>query len=173
MPALVWSEDFAMDLPLMDETHQEFIDLLAVVEAAPDSTVIPAWQRLVEHTADHFGRENRWMVETRFAAGNCHTVQHKVVLDIIKDGAVKGAAGDLVMVRQMARELADWFPHHAQAMDAALAEHLRRVGYDPVTGIVHQPDALPTEEIHGCGGADMCVTSDAQATPTMADESTV
>jgi hypothetical protein len=27
------------------------------------------------------------------------------------------------------------------------------VGFDPVTGIVHAPQALPLEEIHGCGGA--------------------
>jgi hypothetical protein len=38
-------------------------------------------------------------------------------------------------------------------MDAALALHLRGVGFDPATGIVHAPQALPLEEIHGCGGA--------------------
>jgi hypothetical protein len=41
--------------------------------------------------------------------------------------------------------------HATQAWSDAL--HLRRVGFDPVTGIVHQPDALPEGEIHGCGGA--------------------
>jgi hypothetical protein len=37
-------------------------------------------------------------------------------------------------------------------MDAALVLHLRNVGYDPATGIVHAPRALPQEPIHGCGG---------------------
>ena len=38
-------------------------------------------------------------------------------------------------------------------MDAALALHLRRVGFDPATGVVRAPQALPGELIHGCGGA--------------------
>ena len=61
--------------------------------------------------------------------------------------------GELDVVRTMARELAVWFPQHSQSMDAALALHLRRVGYDPATDTVHAPDALPQELIHGCGGA--------------------
>jgi hypothetical protein len=72
-----------------------------------------------------------------------------------------GARGELAPIRQMARELAVWFPQHAQAMDAALALHLRRAGFDPVTGQVHAPEALPTELIHGCGGA--CHASEPQA----------
>ncbi|MNF13092.1 cation-binding hemerythrin HHE family protein [compost metagenome] len=53
----------------------------------------------------------------------------------------------------MASELALWFPQHAQSMDAALALHLRRVGFDGATGLVHAPHALPGGLIHGCGGA--------------------
>ena len=29
----------------MDDTHREFVDLLAAVEAAADDAVIPAWPR--------------------------------------------------------------------------------------------------------------------------------
>ena len=57
----------------------------------------------------------------------------------------------------MARQLAVWLPLHAQAMDAALALHLRRVGFDPATGVVHAPDALPAELIQGCGSTHSCV----------------
>jgi hypothetical protein len=38
-------------------------------------------------------------------------------------------------------------------MDAALALHLRSVGYDPLTGEPGRPQALPRQEILGCGGA--------------------
>ena len=163
MPALEWSEALAMGLPQMDTTHLEFVALLAVADGASDDALIPAWQRLVEHTAEHFAQEDRWMVDTGFAPDNCHTAQHKVVLDILKMGAVKGAQGDLAMVRQMARELADWFPQHAQAMDGALADHLRRVGYDTVTRTVCAPTALPQTAIHGCGSANMCTPAEPQA----------
>lgn len=44
---------------------------------------------------------------------------------------------------ELAHELGIWFPQHAQTMNAALAFHLRRVGYDAETGIVSMPEALP------------------------------
>ena len=37
--------------------------------------------------------------------------------------------------------------------DRRLKEDITKVGYDAETGVVHQPDALPEAEIHGCGGA--------------------
>jgi len=152
MALLEWSDALSLDLPLMDDTHHEFVKLLALVEAAPDATLRQAWQDLIDHTDGHFGQEDEWMQATRFASGNCHSMQHKVVLQVMREGAAMGAQGELEPIRQMARELAVWFPQHAQAMDAALALHLRRVGFDPVTGQVHAPEALPAELIHGCGG---------------------
>ena len=161
MAQLEWSDALALDLPLMDDTHREFVDLLAAVERADDAQLLSAWNALVEHTDNHFSLEDAWMASTRFASGNCHSMQHKVVLQVMREGAAMGARGELAPIRQMARELAVWFPQHAQAMDAALALHLRRAGFDPVTGQVHAPEALPDALIHGCGGA--CHESEPQA----------
>lgn len=158
MPSLQWSDALALDLPLMDDTHREFVELLARVEASDDATLLDAWQTLIAHTNDHFGREDEWMKNTRFASSNCHSMQHEVVLKVMREGLTRGQTGDLATVRQMASELGIWFPQHAQSMDAALALHLRRVGYDPLTGIVSAPQALPADMIHGCG--DSCSTDD-------------
>jgi len=153
MANLEWSDALALDLPAMDDTHQEFVELLAKVETAPDAKLLEQWTELIDHTDDHFGREDEWMQSTRFASSNCHSMQHKVVLQVMREGQKQGRDGNLSVVRDMARELALWFPQHAQSMDAALALHLRRIGYDPVSGIVSVPDALPKDIIHGCGGS--------------------
>ena len=153
MAALAWSDALVLDLPLMDDTHREFVDLLATVEQADDATLLQAWQALIDHTDQHFGQEDAWMSATRFASGNCHSMQHKVVLQVMREGAARAAQGELPVVRAMAAELAVWFPQHAQSMDAALALHLRRVGFDPATGSVLAPQALPAALIQGCGGA--------------------
>ena len=151
MPRLEWSEALSLDLPLMDDTHREFVDLLAAVEAAADDAVIPAWRALIDHTQLHFDQEDRWMRETRFAAGNCHIVQHKVVLDVMREGLKRAEGGELELLRMMVGELAQWFPQHAQSMDAGLALHMRRCAHDPATGAVLNPQALPAGEISGCG----------------------
>lgn len=153
MPALPWSDGLVLGLSFMDDTHKEFVELLARCEECDDVLLPALWDALIAHTADHFGREDEWMLATGFAAGNCHATQHKVVLQVLREGAALAKQGDLAPVRQMIRELAAWFPQHAQTMDAALALHLRGVGYDAASGEVRRPDALPAEAIGGCGAA--------------------
>ncbi len=153
MIELHWSDALSLDMPLMDETHVQFVQLLAVVAEARDEELVAAWVALIEHTDAHFAQEDRWMAQTRFTSTNCHTTQHSVVLGVLREGLAAGAAGRLDVIRQLAHELAIWFPQHAQSMDAALALHLRSVGFDPVSGAVTQPERLPTREITGCGSA--------------------
>jgi hemerythrin-like metal-binding protein len=153
MNALTWSEALALDIPEMDVTHWEFVALLSDVAQADDSGVLPAWSALVAHTEGHFAQEDRWMRQTRFSSTNCHTTQHQVVLQVMREGEQAARSGDTQVIRQMAGELSLWFPQHAQTMDAALALHLRGVGFDIATGTVRMPERLPQEVIRGCGSA--------------------
>ena len=165
MSSLVWSDALSLAMPVMDDTHREFVDLLAEVQAADDAALLARWQTLIDHTIDHFGQEDRWMEATGFAPGSCHMTQHAVVLKVLKEGAELGAQGNLAPIRQMAHELTIWFPHHAQTMDSGLALHLKSVGHDPLTGEVTQPDALPSQAIKGCGGLCGGDGADASAEP--------
>ncbi|MFM9917301.1 MAG: hemerythrin domain-containing protein [Rhizobacter sp.] len=155
MSALEWSTDLSLDLPVMDSTHREFVELLAAVEQAPDSLLLAAWDELITHTDTHFAREDRWMRDTGFSLPNCHSAQHAMVMQVIREGAQLARVD---IVRSMARELAMWFPEHARNMDAALAEHLKAVGYDVSSGSIAQPHSLPKTAIQGCGSA-ACATS--------------
>ena len=143
---LVWSEALSLSMPVMDDTHREFVDLLAAVQQSPDAQLVEAWQALLAHTEDHFGREDQWMQATGFAPENCHATQHAVVLQVIREGLAQGLQGALGPIRQIAHELALWFPHHAQNMDAGLALHLKSMGHDPVTGELPYPRNAVTFE---------------------------
>lgn len=153
MALLEWSDALVLDVPAMDDTHEEFVELLAQVDAATDDILLHAWEVLIAHTDDHFGREDQWMRATGFSAANCHTTQHRVVLSVMREGAQQGAAGRLDVIRHMARELAAWFVQHAQSMDAGLALHLRSVGFDLATGHIGHAEALPAAPITGCGSS--------------------
>jgi len=163
MAALEWSAELALDLSAMDQTHQEFVGLWAQVDAAQDGQLLAAWAALVAHTEGHFGQEDQWMQSTGFAAGNCHSLQHRVVLQLMREGAERAAQGNLQVVRGMAADVASWFLHHAQTMDAALARHLKAVDFDPATGAVHRLQAVPVTAIQGCGGA--CASGGGPADP--------
>ena len=165
---LVWSDALSLSMPIMDATHQEFVDLLASVQNANDDSLLVTWDALLDHTQAHFEREDQWMLATGFSAENCHTSQHKIVLQVLHEGAAKGREGDLAPIRQMAHELTVWFPHHAQNMDAGLALHLKSVGYDPITGELSQAQALPTQAITGCSPKP-CGDHQTAATSVMED----
>lgn len=157
MAELIWSDALALDMPEMDDTHREFVALLTQVADAADSGILAAWEALVDHTADHFGREDSWMQQTGFASENCHATQHGVVLSVMCEGLAVARGGQLDVIRRLAHELARWFPQHAQSMDAALALHLRSAGFDFTTG--RSSSVASSAPITGCGSSHCSPTT--------------
>ncbi|MEJ8812180.1 hemerythrin [Variovorax ureilyticus] len=127
-------DSLCLDLPFMDEAHEQLMRLLAIVEEADDAHLPAAWRDLVECIAQGFAREDRWMNDTGYASRRDHQVQHRVVLEVLRDGITQVAEGRLLHVRQMAWQLRDWYRKHVQTMDAALALHLRGRRFDPANG---------------------------------------
>jgi hemerythrin-like metal-binding protein len=149
---------------MMDDTHEEFITLLGQAVQASDDKLLSRWAQVIDHTQEHFDREDQWMLDTGFASGNCHATQHSVILQVMREGGKRGLLGELDLVRQMAHELGLWFASHVQSMDAALALHLRSAGFDPATGVMRNPPAPDAQALHGCGGGS-CGTGERQAEP--------
>ena len=59
MASLEWTAALVLDLPAMDSVHEEFVTLLAQVEAADDAQLCHLWDELITHTQHHFDQENR------------------------------------------------------------------------------------------------------------------
>jgi hemerythrin-like metal-binding protein len=166
MTTLQWSAELELGLDYMDETHREFVDLLAQTSNAPDGDLLAVWQDVIAHTEEHFGREDKWMQDSAFPPGGCHATEHDAILQVMREGARRGAAGNLAMVRQLARELGVWFAGHAQSMDTALALYLKEVGYDETTGHVARPYVHPVElgdNAPACGPAPQDAADGAQS----------
>lgn len=154
MTALAWTEDLRLHQPQMDQTHEEFVELLAQsrvsLEGGDNAQALQQFERLLEHTVEHFAQEDRWMIATGFAPENCHTRQHTTVLALMREVvrlAREEARWDPLGV--LVHELALWFPQHAQMMDAGLAQHMVEVGFDVGTGRVN--GVLPEASITRCG----------------------
>ena len=153
-PSLVWSEELVLGLPAIDQTHVEFVELLATTEMAEDDQLLQRLQALSDHTVDHFGREDQWMAATAFAPLHCHGMQHRVVLQTLEELLRRGHEdGDLALVREILPELGKWFTQHAQTMDAALAWHLDQVGFDETTGQMSRPPSAKTPAQSDCGSS--------------------
>lgn len=133
MAALDRSGALSLDLPFMDRAREEFIRLLTRVDEADNARLPSAWSELVECAAENFAREDVWMRATSHASQKDHAIQHRVVLSVMREGALQAGEGRLLQVREMARQLRDWYVKHVQTMDAALALHLRGARFEPVS----------------------------------------
>ncbi|NDC62019.1 MAG: hemerythrin [Betaproteobacteria bacterium] len=139
-PTLTWSDDLVLNMDQMDQTHREFVDLLAATETAPEDQLLQSFTELIAHTEEHFSGENQWMLDVDFGPGGCHSNEHEMILKVMREVLRRGQEeGKLAMVRQITSELAVWFDGHAKSMDAVLSMYLKEVQYDPLTRLMHKP----------------------------------
>ncbi|CAB3727398.1 hemerythrin domain-containing protein [Paraburkholderia rhynchosiae] len=133
--ALAWNDAFLLGYGPMDDTHREFIDCIDAALGASDGEFVIALHALVEHLEQHFSSEKEWMELTEFPAADCHIAEHDAVRRSAHEVVGRLNNGrDVQLGRSFARELARWFPSHADYMDAALAQWIvkRTCGGVPV-----------------------------------------
>jgi hemerythrin-like metal-binding protein len=123
--AIEWSDALLLDFEPMDQSHREFVALLASAQLADDTRLKACWHAVTEHTQQFFRREDEWMRQSHFAHAGTHMLQHRVVLNVMREGLQMAQTGQFAPLREMANELAAWFLKHTQSLDAALALHLR------------------------------------------------
>ncbi|MCB1962377.1 MAG: hemerythrin domain-containing protein [Rhodocyclaceae bacterium] len=135
-----WTEELALGVGPMDQTHKEFVDCFNALAAAPNETFLAAFDAFIAHTVAHFDQENAWMAAINFPG--CHKAEHDRVLAVIVDVRARVEKGDVALGRRLIEELPQWFETHASGMDAALAFHMQTIEFDTTTGVVGNPAAL-------------------------------
>lgn len=119
--SLAWHDGMLLGLEAMDLEHQKFVELIGSVRHASDSGVAAALDALATHVREHFRSEEALMRRTGFPARECHAAEHEAVLRSIAGVRARVDAGDIEAARRLGAALADWFPGHAEFLDAALA----------------------------------------------------
>jgi hemerythrin-like metal-binding protein len=127
-----WGERYELGVARMDETHREFVGHYNALAAASPEQFVALFDVFYAHTEAHFDQENRWMDAVDFPP--CHRGEHDRVLEVMREVRVRVEKGDAFLGRRLVEELHPWFDNHVDTMDAALAFHLKDIGFDPETG---------------------------------------
>lgn len=130
-----WSDAFLLGYAPMDNTHQEFVEIVGAMLTAKDEDFAGHLDAFVKHAESHFEEERVWMAETSFPAMQCHIDEHNAVLKSAQEVRdLLAGGGDVAVGRSLANALADWFPGHADYLDASLAQWMikKRFGGTPV-----------------------------------------
>ncbi|MBT9551743.1 MAG: hemerythrin domain-containing protein [Hydrogenophaga sp.] len=148
---LTWNPQLHTGDHRMDDTHEEFVDMLNRLLATPPGEQLPLYREFVAHTVEHFAQEERWMLATGFSADNCHASHHATILETLNAVVDHYQQGDTEIISRLAEALVEWFPQHAASMDAGLALHMKDVGFDSRTETLADPDRVKPATMSGCG----------------------
>jgi hemerythrin-like metal-binding protein len=148
---LNWSPALAVGDDRMDDTHEEFVDMLNQLLVTPQEQQLSLYHQFVEHTVEHFAQEERWMLATGFSADNCHASHHAAILETMHAVVDHFEKEDKEIITRLAEALVEWFPQHAASMDAGLALHLKEVGFDSRTETLADPGKVRPASMSGCG----------------------
>jgi hemerythrin len=131
---LAWSDQYLLGHAPLDDTHEEFVDIIGRMQRADDAALPALLDELHRHLGEHFGQEDRWMEESEFPPRACHIDEHAAVMASVNGVRQLVAQGDFGECRRLVQALADWFPAHADHLDSALAHWLakRAFGGKPV-----------------------------------------
>lgn len=120
--AFSWSDDYLLGYAAMDQTHREFVTIVAALLDCEDAAVEGLLEEFLRHAEAHFGEEDRWMEQSGFPPRDCHIEEHAAVLASVRQVLEVVRGGDHAEGRRLAAALADWFPGHAFHLDSALAQ---------------------------------------------------
>ncbi|MFM0670150.1 bacteriohemerythrin [Paraburkholderia sediminicola] len=125
--ALSWNDGFLLGFAPMDDTHHEFVDCVAALQRCDEASLPETLAAFERHAVAHFEQEEQWMQRTGFPAAQCHADEHAAVLHSVREVAQMLRNGAVCQVaRELAEALADWFPGHADYMDAALSHWMSK-----------------------------------------------
>jgi len=111
----------------IDNDHNNFAELVNRMLVADNPTFAVLFGELVEHTIEHFDRENQLMAEHGYPAQAEHRGEHSRVLGELAQFKKRVDAGRLTFGRAYVQEqLPRWFELHVTTMDSALTEFIKR-----------------------------------------------
>jgi hemerythrin len=119
--SFVWTDAFKLGFAEMDSVHHDFVAVVNTMLSCTDAEFPGALDQFFVHAAEHFGAEDAWMKESGFPAMDCHIAEHAAVMKSAEEVRAEVLGGNVSVGRGFARELAKWFPGHADYLDSALS----------------------------------------------------
>jgi hemerythrin-like metal-binding protein len=133
MPIVEWSEEFSVNVKLIDNQHQQMLDIVnglhTAVEASADKEILNKLLiDLYAHTRAHFSTEEELMKTHNYPGFEQHLHEHQVLLQQL-DNLVTGiSSGKNPILRSDYDISSDWVLIHIFKSDKELGTFLNAQG---------------------------------------------
>lgn len=125
---MVFNDYPLVELPFMNEEHEEFVQLVNAVEQdlLDGKSALASLSSLVEHVYSHFAHEEKAMLAASFPPYPMHKHEHERVLELLDNtlAQYRKSADGAVLLPLIVEELPAWFSQHLTTMDRVTARFL-------------------------------------------------
>jgi hemerythrin-like metal-binding protein len=133
MPIVEWNEEFSVNVKLIDDQHQQMLDIVnslhTAVEASADKeTLNKILIDLYAHTRAHFSTEDELMKKHNYPGYEQHLHEHHVLLQQL-DNLISGVSGGKSPAFHSDYDISsDWVLIHIFKSDKELGTFLNAQG---------------------------------------------
>ena len=127
---VIWGENYATGIPLIDDQHRELVNLTNNLyracltgTAAVDTAFKEAMSRMVVYVRFHFTAELELLKKLDYPKFDEHKLQHDTLIRDILAAANEYKLGKLFIPHQFARTLRDWVFGHIAIYDKQYASY--------------------------------------------------
>lgn len=118
--------DLSLSFKKMDSKHIEFIELLDIVKSSSKDDFLKNFEKLIEHTREHFEYEENLMREKNFYGFSEHKEEHTNLLNEMEYFYNKTKKGLIPFGKSYINDYAfDKFKRHVVNIDSQLANFLK------------------------------------------------
>lgn len=129
-----WSSDYSVNIPTIDEQHQELVNILnrlfVAVSRREGSRVIGSiFDALMSYTQTHFTLEERLMREANYKDIDSHMLVHKQLIEELEQLSRKYMLEEKPIYFELLSFLRAWLKEHIQGCDTKYSAALQQAGF--------------------------------------------
>jgi hemerythrin-like metal-binding protein len=133
MPIVEWSEEFGVNVKIIDDQHQQMLDIVnglhtAVQARADNETLNKILIDLYVHTRTHFSTEDELMKKHNYPGYEQHRHEHHILLQHLDNLITGVSGGKSPTVRSDYDISSDWVLIHIFKSDKDLGTFLNEKG---------------------------------------------
>lgn len=126
----VWDNKYTTGIEEIDRDHMRLVNLIndlyeAMQDGSGGALLLPIFSALKHYTEDHFGKEERYMVECKAPDQRKHLEEHRHMAETLADLESRHRHGEAAISLQTLTFLRDWLTNHICVVDQAMAARLK------------------------------------------------
>jgi len=121
MQTIAWTQELAVGVPAMDESHKALLKQLEEALIAPEEDFAQTLSLLITQIESDFREEENVMEAIDYPGIQVHQEQHARILGALHHISSRVMEGDVAVGREAVELLPRWFQVHMTTLDTALA----------------------------------------------------